>query len=95
MFVFVIIGLSFVSMLLSVIQIKMEEWLYRMMIKMHVRFYPIRSWENVKKAMFKEYEAQFISGGETIQFSVDFDDIRKLYNQILDYPISLAPNPLF
>ena len=65
------------------------------MIKMHVRFYPIRSWENVKKAMFKEYEAQFISGGETIQFIVDFDGIQKLYNQILDYPISLAPNPLF
>lgn len=38
--------------------------------------------ENMKKAMFKEYEAQFISGGETIQFIVDFDDIRKLYYQI-------------
>lgn len=38
MFVFVIIGLSIVSMLINVIQIKMEEWLYRMMIKMQVFF---------------------------------------------------------
>jgi len=36
MFVFVIFGLSIVSMLISVIQIKMEEWLYQMMLKMQV-----------------------------------------------------------
>ncbi|KAE9554836.1 hypothetical protein FO519_001951 [Halicephalobus sp. NKZ332] len=34
MFWLVIIGLSIVSMLLSVIQIKMEEWLYHLMIRM-------------------------------------------------------------
>ncbi|KAL3068373.1 hypothetical protein niasHT_030664 [Heterodera trifolii] len=38
MFVFVIFGLSFVSMLLSVIQIKMEEWLYKMMIQMQKEY---------------------------------------------------------
>ncbi|KAI1729250.1 ion channel domain-containing protein [Ditylenchus destructor] len=38
MFIFVILGLSMVSMLLSVIQIKMEEWLYRMMIKMQKEY---------------------------------------------------------
>lgn len=32
------LGLSIVSMLLSVIQIKMEEWLYSLMVKMQVRF---------------------------------------------------------
>ena len=32
----VIIGLSLVSMLLSVIQIKIEEWLYQMMIRIQV-----------------------------------------------------------
>lgn len=36
MFWLVIIGLSIVSMLLSVIQIKIEEWLYNLMIRMHV-----------------------------------------------------------
>lgn len=36
MFWLVIIGLSIVSMLLSVIQIKMEEWLYHLLIKMQV-----------------------------------------------------------
>uniref|UniRef100_A0A1I8BQD8 Potassium channel domain-containing protein n=1 Tax=Meloidogyne hapla TaxID=6305 RepID=A0A1I8BQD8_MELHA len=38
MFVFVIFGLSFVSMLISVIQIKMEEWLYRMLIRMQKEY---------------------------------------------------------
>jgi hypothetical protein len=38
MFWLVIIGLSIVSMLLSVIQIKMEEWLYHLLIKMQVGF---------------------------------------------------------
>uniref|UniRef100_A0A915CR07 Potassium channel domain-containing protein n=1 Tax=Ditylenchus dipsaci TaxID=166011 RepID=A0A915CR07_9BILA len=38
MFIFVILGLSIVSMLMSVIQIKMEEWLYRMMIKMQKEY---------------------------------------------------------
>uniref|UniRef100_A0A915N0H5 Potassium channel domain-containing protein n=1 Tax=Meloidogyne javanica TaxID=6303 RepID=A0A915N0H5_MELJA len=37
-FVFVIFGLSFVSMLISVIQIKMEEWLYRMLIRMQKEY---------------------------------------------------------
>lgn len=36
MFWLVIIGLSIVSMLLSVIQIKLEEWLYYLLIKMQV-----------------------------------------------------------
>jgi hypothetical protein len=34
MFIFVILGLSMVSMLISVMQIKMEEWLYKMMVRM-------------------------------------------------------------
>ena len=38
MFWLVIIGLSIVSMLLSVIQIKMEEWLYHLMIKMQKEY---------------------------------------------------------
>lgn len=36
MFWLVIIGLSIVSMLLGVIQIKFEEWLYHLMIRMQV-----------------------------------------------------------
>jgi hypothetical protein len=39
MFWLVIIGLSIVSMLLSVIQIKMEEWLYHLLIKMQVGYF--------------------------------------------------------
>uniref|UniRef100_A0A914DMQ2 Potassium channel domain-containing protein n=1 Tax=Acrobeloides nanus TaxID=290746 RepID=A0A914DMQ2_9BILA len=38
MFWLVIIGLSIVSMLLSVIQIKMEEWLYHLLIKMRKEY---------------------------------------------------------
>ncbi|CAJ0583820.1 unnamed protein product, partial [Mesorhabditis spiculigera] len=38
MFWLVIIGLSIVSMLLSVIQIKMEEWLYNLMIRMQKEY---------------------------------------------------------
>ncbi|PAV59281.1 hypothetical protein WR25_18415 [Diploscapter pachys] len=38
MFWLVIIGLSIVSMLLSVIQIKMEEWLYSLMLKMQKEY---------------------------------------------------------
>uniref|UniRef100_A0A914S146 Uncharacterized protein n=1 Tax=Parascaris equorum TaxID=6256 RepID=A0A914S146_PAREQ len=38
MFWLVIIGLSIVSMLLSVIQIKMEEWLYHLMIRMQKEY---------------------------------------------------------
>ncbi|VDM99333.1 unnamed protein product [Thelazia callipaeda] len=38
MFWLVIIGLSIVSMLISVIQIKFEEWLYHLMIRMQVSF---------------------------------------------------------
>uniref|UniRef100_F1KTM0 TWiK family of potassium channels protein 18 n=1 Tax=Ascaris suum TaxID=6253 RepID=F1KTM0_ASCSU len=38
MFWLVIIGLSIVSMLLSVIQIKMEEWLYHLMIRMRKEY---------------------------------------------------------
>ncbi|KAI6180101.1 hypothetical protein M3Y98_00683100 [Aphelenchoides besseyi] len=39
MFWLVIIGLSIVSMLLSVIQIKMEEWLYHLLIKMRKKYH--------------------------------------------------------
>ena len=42
MFILVIIGLSIVSMLLSVIQIKIEEWLYNLMIKLQVNLFLFR-----------------------------------------------------
>ncbi|KAH7731300.1 S-phase kinase-associated protein 1A [Aphelenchoides avenae] len=50
MFWLVIIGLSIVSMLLSVIQIKFEEWLYHLMIRMQKEYRKaLESGDHVKK----------------------------------------------
>ncbi|KAL4001995.1 Ion channel family protein [Acanthocheilonema viteae] len=61
MFWLVIIGLSIVSMLLSVIQIKFEEWLYHLMIRMQKEYQralacgdPVKRNEILQRLMAKE-----------------------------------------
>ncbi|KHN88398.1 TWiK family of potassium channels protein 18 [Toxocara canis] len=73
MFWLVIIGLSIVSMLLSVIQIKMEEWLYHLMIRM-------QRWEylalNSATLFQKEYQ-RALASGDPIERQAILDKLMK------------------
>ena len=70
----------------------MEEWLYRMMIKMHVRFYPIRSWGKHEKCAVRGIGRKINSFRAGKEFNSFLILNLEANNQIKDYPISLPPS---
>ncbi|CAD6200191.1 unnamed protein product [Caenorhabditis auriculariae] len=97
MFWLVIIGLSIVSMLLSVIQIKMEEWLYTLMIRMQKEYQrALASGEDVDKeeiiknvmshepAWFRHLAPTMLTGEQNVKLEQKAEQLERLLKESKD-----------